>query len=74
MTADEFVKAVAKEAERQGYPVEDSRNGQQLVFSNGKKLHEGHLRRLYPGVLAEGASISALIDAVAPGDHAATVR
>ena len=66
MNQDEFVDAVLAEASRGGYKIEGSRNGRQVDFGH-KKLHEQHLRALYPEILAHGASVSALIDEVAPG-------
>ena len=66
MTKDEFINAVIAEAQRQGYAIEDSRNGRQIDFGN-KKLHEGHLGKLYPQILADGVDIAALIEDIAPG-------
>ncbi len=65
-TADEFVSEVLKAAAERGFKVEDSRNGKQIDFGN-KKLHEGHLRALYPAITVPGADIRALIERVAPG-------
>jgi hypothetical protein len=67
MNLNEYLLAVVNEAKRQGWAVEQSRNGSQIVFPNGKKLHEGHLRGLFPAILVDGAKISALIESVAPG-------
>ncbi len=61
-----FVNSVIDEAKRLGYPIELSRNGRQIDFGH-KKLHEQHLRKLYPAILQPGANIPKLIDAVAPG-------
>ena len=66
MTESEFVTVVLQEAEQQGYEIEDSRNGRQIDFGH-KKLHEGHLRTLYPEILEEDAHVPTLVDAVAPG-------
>lgn len=66
MTQDEFVEAIVATARSQGYLIENSRHGRQIDFGH-KKLHEGHLRRLYPDILAEDAHIPSLIDAMAPG-------
>ena len=66
MNRDEFVDAVLAEASRRGYKIESSRSGRQVDFGH-KKLHEGHLRALYPAILAHEGSVSALIDEVAPG-------
>lgn len=66
MSQDEFIDAVVAIARSQGYSIESSRSGQQIDFGH-KKLLEGHLRYLYPNILAEGAHIPSLIEAVAPG-------
>lgn len=68
MNENEFIDALLAEAQRQGYEIEESRNnGRQIIFEHEKKLHEGHLRELFPNILDQGANISALIDSVAPG-------
>ena len=66
MTEDEFVDAIVATAQSQGYSIENSQNGRQIDFGY-KKLHEGHLRKLYPDILAEGTDIHSQIEAVAPG-------
>ena len=49
-----------------GYWIEPSRNGVQIDFGH-KKLHEGHLRALFPDILAKGVNVAKLIETVAPG-------
>jgi hypothetical protein len=66
MTEDDFIIKVIGIAQNRGYPVEQSRNGLQIDFGH-KKLHEGHLRSLFPDVMREGANISKLIEEIAPG-------
>ena len=66
MTKNQFVNTVIEEAQKAGYPIETSSNGRQIDFGH-KKLHEEHLRDLYPDILADGQDVSALIDRVAPG-------
>jgi hypothetical protein len=66
ITQDEFVDAIVETARSHGYSIENSRHGRQIDFGY-KKLHEGHLRQLYPDILTEGANIPSLIDATAPG-------
>ncbi|MBY0407187.1 MAG: thiazole synthase [Rickettsiales bacterium] len=61
-----YIGNVVAIASRQGYVLEEGQNGRQINFGN-KKLHEGHLRELYPGILKPGANIAKLIEAVAPG-------
>lgn len=63
---DAFLAAVIAEAQRQGFKVEPSRNGRQIDFGP-KKLHERHLRKLYPAILAPQADVSALLETAAPG-------
>jgi hypothetical protein len=60
------VDAVIRIAVDMGYTLERSRNGRQIDFGN-KKLHEGHLRKLYPRILQSRASIHTLVEEVAPG-------
>ncbi len=66
MDQETFIKNIIKIAKTHGYQVEESNNGLQIDFGN-KKLHEGHLDRLYPDILQPNANINKLIDAVAPG-------
>lgn len=66
MTEDEFIEKVIIVARNLNFLIEDSRNGRQIDFGH-KKLHEGHLRVLYPEILNENANINILIDNVAPG-------
>ena len=66
MTENQFIDAVIEEAQKTGYSIEASRNGRQIDFGN-KKLHEKHLRDLYPTILADGENVSAVIDRIAPG-------
>ena len=66
MTKNQFIDAVIEEARKAGYSIEASRNGRQIDFGN-KKLHEKHLRNLYPAILADGGNVSGVIDRIAPG-------
>jgi len=66
MTQDKFIDAIFAAARSKGYPIENSRNGKQIDFGH-KKLHEEHLRQLYPAILAEDAHIPTPIERVAPG-------
>jgi len=66
-TQETFVNLTIEEAVKRGYPIEErTRHGRQINFGH-KKLHEQHLRALYPAIIQPGANIPALIDAVAPG-------
>ena len=66
MTENQFVDQVCEIAQQLHYPVEDSQNGRQLILQ-GKKLHEGHLRKLFPAILRSDARIRSRIEDVAPG-------
>jgi bifunctional DNase/RNase len=57
------VRRVIEEARLLGYEIEDSKNGPQIDFGC-KKLHEKHLRKLFPII---GVSIKDAIEQVAPG-------
>lgn len=67
MTKDDFINSVFELAKANGYSVELNRNGQEQADFGHKKLHSGHLSRLYPHILSQGVNVSALIDQVAPG-------
>lgn len=66
MTEDQFVDAVVWHASNLGYKIEATRNGRQIAFGT-KRLHEGHLRALFPSILTDAANVAGLIEAVAPG-------
>jgi hypothetical protein len=53
---DEFVEAIVAAAKSQGYKIEQSYNGVQIDFGN-KKLHQGHLEKLFPDILSANANI-----------------
>ena len=61
-----FIESVMRIAKSHNYVIEESKNGLQIDFGN-KKLHEGHLRKIYPDILQANANIKELIDKVAPG-------
>ena len=61
------VEAVIGIAQQQGHKLEINRNGLRQIDFGHKKLHEGHLERLLPDILAPDADISSLIENVAPG-------
>ena len=68
MTAsiDEFVDSVIQIARQMGYSVERGRQGLRQVDFGHKKLHEDHMRNLYPDILQPAANVAKLIDQVAP--------
>lgn len=60
-------------AKKHDHEIEINRDGlRQICFINDKgnmhkKLHEGHLKALYPDILESDARIGILIERVAPG-------
>jgi hypothetical protein len=66
-SAETFVDRVLQTAKELGYPVERTRQGLRQVDFGHKKLHEDHVRRLYPDILQSSANIPKLIETVAPG-------
>jgi hypothetical protein len=68
MDENEFIKEVIRIATSLDYKIEE-KFGTRLVqidFGN-KKLHEGHLRAMFPKILQPGANVARLIEDVAPG-------
>jgi len=63
-----FIEDVFRIARSRGHTIEISRrnNLRQIDFGI-KKLHEGHIKELYPDVLFKNAKIGDLIESVAPG-------
>lgn len=65
---NQFVNEVFRIAEKRGFRIENNRfNGLPQIDFGHKKLHAGHLKQLYLDILNPTASISALIEKVAPG-------
>ncbi|MBL4680150.1 MAG: hypothetical protein JKY88_05435 [Pseudomonadales bacterium] len=62
-----FIKKVTSISRRMGYKVETNRSDQTQIDFGNKKLHTGHLSRLYPAILEDNANVAKLIDSVAPG-------
>lgn len=67
MTTQEFIEQVIGFARSLGYTVMPNRNGQMQIDFGHKKLHTGHLVKLFPCLLMVDADISRLIESVAPG-------
>ena len=67
MNKDEFVEDVVCNARSLGYRIETNRMGLIQIGFGHKKLHEGHLRTIFPQIFQPGANISQLIEDVAPG-------
>lgn len=65
---EQFIDDVFRIAREKGHRIEtNQRNGLPQIDFGLKKLHLGHIRRLYPGVLMENAQVNKLIESVAPG-------
>jgi hypothetical protein len=62
-----FVNHVFRIAKEHGHPLERTRQDWRQIDFGHKKLHEDHIRQLYPDILQPGASIPRLIESVAPG-------
>lgn len=67
MDSRQFVDKVIEIAQKIGYKIEINRQGLTQIDFGHKKLHEGHLRKMFPKVVAGSDSISKIIDDVAPG-------
>jgi hypothetical protein len=67
MSKPEYLNQVFEVARSEGYPIEMNKLGLRQIDFGHKKLHEGHLERLYPEILALHAHIPSLIQRVASG-------
>ena len=72
MSQKEFVDAVFVIAKQKGYIQETGRNGIRQIDFGNKKLHEDHLRQLYPKILhplaiTDTSYTRKLIEDIAPG-------
>lgn len=65
---EEFIVEVIRVAREQGYKIElSTRNGLPQIDFGKKKLHAGHLAKMYPAVLSDQIRLARLIESVAPG-------
>ena len=65
---EQFIAEAIRVAREHGYRIEsNARTGQTQIDFGNKKLHAGHLGKLYPSALVPNANISSLIERVAPG-------
>jgi hypothetical protein len=65
---EEIIDEVVRVARARGYKIESNTlTGETQINFGNKKLHVGHLGALYPSILSPSASISSLIEQVAPG-------
>lgn len=67
MDSQTFVERVTQIARKQGHKIEVNRDGITQIDFGNKKLHAGHLQKLFPAILAPEANVASLIEAVAPG-------
>ena len=67
MTKEQYLEAIFKIAAKLKYTVELNRDGLRQIDFGHKKLHEGHLEKLYPDILKADAHLPTLIEMVAPG-------
>jgi hypothetical protein len=72
MSRQDFIARTLQIARTQGYPVKRNRDGYMQIDFGHKKLHEGHLSRLYPDILATNANVATLIENMPRGDRART--
>ena len=64
----DFVEAALVTAKKCHYLLETNRrNGLRQIDFGYKKLHEGHLREMYPDILSPTVHIPSLIEKIAPG-------
>ena len=66
MEEEEFVEQFMKIAGRR-FKIEINRDGLRQIDFGNKKLHERHLRKLFPKILQKDADVAKLIEEVAPG-------
>jgi hypothetical protein len=66
MNAKEFSDQILKQARLAGYSIQTNRDGFEQIDFGNKKLHSQHLLKIHP-LLISGQSVSAAINAVAPG-------
>jgi hypothetical protein len=62
-----FTAMVIQIARQLGYRIELSRDGRDQIDFGTKKLHAGHLARLFPDALTTDVDVARLIERVAPG-------
>ena len=67
MDKTQFVNLVVTIARKNGWRIETNRDGLTQIDFGNKKLHARHLEAMFPEILEDGASISTIIDKIAPG-------
>lgn len=61
MDEQRFIELVVQLSREMGFSAETNRNGQIQIDFGHKKLHAGHLGRLFPGILEAGVKVPDLI-------------
>jgi hypothetical protein len=67
MNRTQFVDLVLTIARKNGWRIETNRDGLTQIDFGNKKLHARHLEAMFPEILGDGASVSGIIDKIAPG-------
>jgi hypothetical protein len=67
MNLTSFIDKVLQLAKENGWTLEHTQAGLRQIDFGHKKLHENHLKALYPTILEPKAHIPSLINKVAPG-------
>lgn len=67
MDKAQFVNLAIEIARMNGWRIETNRDGLTQIDFGNKKLHSRHLEAMFPTILENAASISAIIEKVAPG-------
>lgn len=67
MNITQFVNLVVTIARKNGWRIETNRDGLTQIDFGNKKLHSRHLEAMFPEILQDGASISGIIEKIAPG-------
>lgn len=67
MDTQQFIDLVVEISRRKGFKVETNRDGLRQIDCGNKKLHVGHLQKMFPEILQSDSDISKMIEKVAPG-------
>jgi hypothetical protein len=67
ISGQKFSNEVVQISRQMGFKIETNRDGLTQIDFGNKKLHVGHLEKLYPKILAPDADVAKVIEAVAPG-------
>ena len=73
MNTSQLVNLTIAVACEHGWRIETNRDGLTQIDFKNKKLHSKYLEAMFPEILADGASVSKIIERIAPG-RPCTVR